>query len=196
MNNAKHLNLLLLSAILLVICVSSCKVGPKYSRQDFAKTPESFRFGEGIPDSVINLQWWELFKDSTLTILVETALRNNQDIQIAASRIEEARAVVGFNKADQYPRIDYDINASRTQQNVAILGSPQIFNDYSAVGKLSWEIDFWGKYRRGTEAARAELLASQFGQRALQIDLISEVIRTYFLLQDFKKRLNISKKNA
>ena len=194
MNNANYINLLLFFTLVLAISVSSCKVGPNYTRQEFSKMPSNFRFGEGTPDSVINLQWWELFNDPTLKTLIETALANNQDIQITASRIEEARANVGFKKSDQFPHFNYNGNASRTQQNIPALNTKGPFNDFSAVGSLSWEIDFWGKYRRGTEAARAELLASVYGQRVLQIELISEVIQTYFLLQDFKNRLSISVK--
>ena len=192
MNNSKYIALLLFLISMVAIFASGCKVGPNYVKQDYQNTPSTFRFGEGTPDSIINLEWWELFNDSNLVILIETALANNQDIQIAALRIEEARANVGFNKADQFPQVNYDGNASRSQQNVAALGSSPTFNDFSLVGKLSWEIDFWGKYRRGTEAARAELMASLYGQRVLQIDLISEVTQTYFRLQDYKNRLNIS----
>ena len=194
MNNSKYFALLLFIASIIAISVSSCKVGPDYVKQDYQKSPATFRFGEETPDSVINIKWWELFNDPALKVLIETALKNNQDIHIAASRIEEARAVVGYNKADQYPEIYYDGNATRNQQYLAILGESATFNDFSAVGKLSWEIDFWGKYRRGTEAARAELLASQFGQRTLQIELISELTQTYFLLQDYKSRQRISEK--
>ena len=194
MNSSKYIAFLLFIVSIITIGVSSCKVGPDYVKEDFEKSPPTFRFGEETPDSVINIKWWELFNDPSLKAIIETALKNNQDILIAASRIEEARAVVGFNKADQYPQIFYDGTGSRSAQNVPILGKSVTFNDFAAVGKLSWELDFWGKYRRGTEAARAELVASQFGQRSLQIELISEVTQTYFLLQDYKNRLRISEK--
>jgi outer membrane protein, multidrug efflux system len=194
MNKSKYFAFLLFIAFALTMSVSGCKVGPDYVRSDYKNSPTTFRFGEGTPDSVINIKWWELFNDPNLKILIETALKNNQDILIAASRIEESRAVVGFKKADQYPVVDYKGNASRTQQNIPALNTSGPFNDFSAIGVLSWEIDFWGKYRRGTEAARAELLASHFGRRALQIELISEVTQTYFLLQDYRNRLKISEK--
>ena len=192
MNNSKFPSLLLFIVPLVAIFVSACTVGPKYAKKEYSKTPQSFRFGEESPDSVINLQWWELFNDPALKALIETSLQNNQDIQIAASRIEEVRANLGFKKADQFPHFNYDGNISRTKQNIPAFNTSGPFDDYSLGAKFSWEIDFWGKYRRGTEATRAELLASQYGQRVLQIDLISEVIQTYFLLQDFKNRLKIS----
>jgi multidrug efflux system outer membrane protein len=112
---------------------------------------------------------------------------------IAASRIEEARAVVGYNKADQWPAIGYDGSGSRQQINLSQLGINEPFNSFSGTATLAWELDFWGKYRRATEAARAELLATDFSHRAVQVSLISSVASTYFLLLDYDARLEISK---
>jgi len=156
--------------------------------------PDSFRSVEGTADSVLNLQWWSLFNDENLNTLVQSALANNQDVLIAASRIEQARAAVGYNKADQFPVIGYDGAASRYTGNFPGSGVQGPYNDFSGVATLAWELDFWGKYRRATEAARAELLATQYNQRVVQLSLISEVTRTYFLLLDYKTRLEISEK--
>ncbi|MCA9735515.1 efflux transporter outer membrane subunit, partial [candidate division KSB1 bacterium] len=176
----------------LALLMSACKVGPNYKRPEI-QTPDVFRYASGTPDSVLNLQWWSLFNDEYLTGLVEMALTNNQDVLMAASRIEQARAAVGYNKADMFPVIGYDGGATRYTSNFPGQGVQGPYNDFSGVATLAWELDFWGKYRRATEAARAELLASQYNQRVVQLSLISEVTRVYFLLLDYKARLEISK---
>ncbi len=184
-------NIIYLASIILL--AASCKVGPNYVKPT-VQTPGSFRFAEGTADSTLNLKWWTLFNDNYLTTLVETALANNQDVLITASRIEEARAAVGYNKADQFPVIGYDGGASRYTSNFPGQGVQGPYNDFSGVATLAWELDFWGKYRRATEAARAELLASQYNQRVVQLSLIAEVTRVYFLLLDYKARLEISER--
>lgn len=170
-------------------------MGPKY-HQPAVDAPDLFRFDSvsTAADTVINLKWWELFGDEDLKKLIDTALVYNQDVLIAASRIEEARAVLGYNKADLWPSIGYDGSAGRSKQNIPSIGVTDPFNNFQGVATLAWELDFWGKYRRSTEAARAELLASEYGMRSVQVTLISEIASTYFLLLDFDARLNISRK--
>ena len=165
-------------------------LGPNYQRP-VVTAPTAFRYDSLVADTVLNLKWWELFKDEQLQKLIHTALEENKDVLTAAARIEEARAVVGYNKADLYPSFGYSADASRTN----LLGNQTIdpANSFFIAPGLSWEIDFWGKYRRSTEAARADLLSTQFGHRTIQLALISEVVSTYFLLLDYDARLEISK---
>jgi multidrug efflux system outer membrane protein len=157
-------------------------------------TPDTFRFDSisTTKDTIINLKWWELFQDKELIALIDTALKNNPDVLIAASRIEEARAVVGYNKSDMWPSFGYDGSASRIQNNIPSLNISGPFNSFSGAANVAWELDFWGKFRRATEAAQDELLASGYGHRAVQISLISSVASTYFRLLDFDARLEIS----
>jgi outer membrane protein, multidrug efflux system len=179
---------------LLIISVIfvSCKVGPNYNRP-VVKSPNQFRFSEGPQDSTIDLRWWELFQDETLKSLINTALVNNYDVKIAASRIDEAMYVVGYNKADYWPTLGYGISGARGQDNVPSQGEVMgPYTDLAGTANLLWELDFWGKYRRSTEAAQAELLASEYGRAALQIGLISSVAETYFLLLDYKSLYEIS----
>ncbi|MEZ5083143.1 MAG: efflux transporter outer membrane subunit [Bacteroidales bacterium] len=176
---------------LLSIVIVSCKVGPDYKSPAY-KSPDRFRFSEGQQDSIINLNWWELFGDQDLKLLIDTALVINQDIHIAASRIEEARAVLGYNKADLWPSLGYDGSAGRSKVNIPSMGVADPFNNFQGAASLVWELDFWGKFRRSTEAARAEMIASEYGLRVVQVSLISEIASTYFLLLDFDARLAIS----
>lgn len=177
--------------LVVIIGFTSCKVGPNYVRPEY-KSPDAFRFNESTPDSVLNLKWWELFNNDELNGMIKRALVNNQDILIAASRIEEARANLGYNKASQYPQIGYSGNASRGLSNVPGSGVQGPFNDFAATAQLAWELDFWGKYRRATEAAQAELLATEYAHRVVQLAIISETTQLYFLLLDYHSRLQIS----
>jgi multidrug efflux system outer membrane protein len=181
-------NIVIIMAVLMMI--ASCKVGPNY-RAPADETPQTFRYTNNATDSIINLQWWDLFHDPVLDTLIATALRQNKDLLIAASRIEQARANVKFRKADYGPKIGVQAGAGVTNQLFNIPGDNN-FEAYNAAGTFNWELDFWGKFRRSTEAAQAEMLGSFYGKRAIEIALISEVATNYFELLDYKARLRIS----
>jgi multidrug efflux system outer membrane protein len=178
--------------LMIVVSLTGCAVGPDF-KKPVVETPDNFRFSDSKSKEVVNLKWWELFDDPVLYSLVVTALTNNKDLMIAASRIEEARAALGFTKADQYPRLDLEAGAATG--NYLGISRSSTTDKYAFIAPvLSWEIDFWGKYRRSTEAARAELMASEYSLKTVQISLISEVVSTYFLLLDYHQRLKISEK--
>ncbi len=176
--------------ILLLIGVSGCMMGPNFQKP-VVNTPVEFNYEMVKTDTVLNLRWWELFQDPQLVSLIDTALKNNKNVLIAASRVEEARLVAGYTKSDQWPSIAYTGKASRMDLNLIENDDPS--NSYSAMGNINWEIDFWGKYRRATESARNDLLGSQYAQRVVQVSLISEIANTYFLLLNFNAKLEISK---
>lgn len=174
----------------LVVLLPACAaMGPDFT-PPAVDVPDTYRLApEPAPHA--NLNWWELFNDPVLQDLVMTALENNRDVMAAAARIEEARAYLGTTRADQYPLVNIEAGAGagtfsgrtralETQSNLYL--SPV----------LSWEIDFWGRYRRSTESAQASLVSSEFGLRAVQLGLIAEVASTYYQLLDFHQRLLIS----
>jgi multidrug efflux system outer membrane protein len=184
--------------ILIPLLIASCAVGPDFKKPD-VETPEEYRNDQSLQvdtvltDSLINLQWWKLFGDPILDTIVEIAIEENKDILIAASRMEQARATLGFVKADALPRLDIEAGASRGN----MLGRAQVpttASNYYIAPVLNWEIDFWGKFRRANESARAQLVASHYSYATVQIGLISEVVSTYFLLIDFHQRLELSHK--
>jgi multidrug efflux system outer membrane protein len=183
-----------ITALLIVPLAVSCAMGPDFE-EPVVETPESFNndsFDSLNIDPRIEIAWWELFEDETLEALIDSALVGNRSALIAASRIEEARAALGFTRADLYPSITIQGNASRG--NLAGTGkTEEIYENYFLAPVLSWEIDFWGKYRRAGEAAASELMASEYSLRSVQISIVSEVVRTYFLLLDYMNRLEISK---
>ena len=175
--------------------VSSCKFGPNYQRSEPA-IPEQYRFDPNPGDSLINMLWWEIFNDEELKTLIKIGLEENRDIRIAAARIQEAVAVYGFTKADIYPRLDITAQG-QTGNFLQGQGAPtdgDRIDVFLVAPTLSWEIDFWGKFRRANEAARADILATEQAHRVIAISLISEIASTYFLLLDYQNRLEIARR--
>lgn len=178
-------------AILLIsMGFSACKVGPNFEKPD-PPTAATFRYDSLQQDTVVNLRWWALFNNPELDSLIMTGLRENKDVLTAASRVEQARITVGFTKVDFYPQ--FGVSASANVGNV--VGNQPLQNDagiYMGGLTMNWEIDFWGKFRRATEAARANFVASNYAQRSIQLGLISTITQTYFQLLDFRQRLAIA----
>jgi len=174
-----------------VFLLAGCMVGPDFQKPA-VETPEGFRFADPEAVETVNLKWWELFDDPALDTLVLSALRENKDVLIAASRVEEARASLGFTRADMYPTFDIQAGAG-TGDFAGGRKSDSTDSNFFIAPTLNWEIDFWGKFRRANDAARAELVASEYSMRTVQISLISEVVSTYFLLLDLEMRLAISR---
>ena len=176
-----------------LIFLAGCAVGPDYIKPE-VETPESSRSEPEPVEEAVNLKWWELFDDPALYELVTTALQKNRDLKIAASRVLQARATLGFTRADQFPALDVSAGA-RTGNIIQATGKTDDTQTSLFIAfPLTYEIDFWGKFRRATESARAELLATEFGLRAVQISLISDVVGTYYQLLDFQQRLAVSEK--
>ncbi len=189
-----HISGVLLLLVVLIIA-DGCKVGPNYDRPDpVFDTTAVYRFDPLEGDSIINLRWWELFGDQQLADLITIALQENQDLRIAAARIEEARAFLGFTKADLYPNISVSGQGTRNNFIQTINEQVDARNTFFIAPALSWEIDFWGKLRRANEAAVAEMLSTEYGRRSLQIAIISEVAALYFQLLDYDQRLAISER--
>ena len=189
--NARMKNSVAPLAALAALLLVGCMVGPDFQKPD-VETPDQFRFADPEAVEAVNLKWWELFNDPALNTLVLTALRENKDVLIAASRVVEARASLGFTRADMYPTFDMQAGAG-TGNFAGGRKSDSTDSSYFIAPTLNWEIDFWGKFRRANEAARADLVASEFSMRTVQISLISEVVSTYFLLLDLQMRLEISR---
>jgi multidrug efflux system outer membrane protein len=181
----------LLATMLVLAGVSGCTLGPDFVKPDMTP-PAAYRTDVMPAVSADELKWWELFDDPVLYELVTVALENNKDVKIAVSRMDEARASLGFTRADQFPRLDLQGGANRGTFSGGVRSEDTNYYAYIAP-VLSWEIDFWGKYRRATESARAALLASEYGVKTVQLALVSQVASTYYLLLDYHQRLAISK---
>jgi multidrug efflux system outer membrane protein len=182
-----------------LIALHGCMVGPNIEKP-VVESPDSYRYGgetgttnDQGQDTVLNLNWWELFGDEYLRDMIDSALVHNRNVQIAASRIMEAQLVVGYNRADIWPSFGYEGIATR-QDPDPLFQSNGPGNLFSFGPSVFWELDFWGKYRRATQAARAEMLATGYGHRTVQISLISGVAGLYFQLLDYHTRLEISRR--
>src|SRR5208283_1500419 len=139
-------------------------------------------------------KWWEVFQDKQLQELIRTALKNNYDVNIAAARILKAQAQLGITRADQLPTlsagaaaINYDFPRTKNIPN-----TDSSFN--AAAASLNWQLDFWGKYRRATEAARANLLAARWAREYVVSTLVSNVAASYFQLRALDLQLEISRR--
>lgn len=185
----KNIALLILG---IVVYLSGCKLGPDFEKPEYYG-PTSFRFDSIQTDTIVNLRWWELFNDPVLDTFINRALENNKDIMVAAARVEAARANLGYTKADQWPSFGFNVGAS-TGNSIGVAQFDDVTSSFYAYPEMNWEIGFWGKYRRLNESARADLLASEYGLRTVQVSLISAVASSYFSLLDNLKKLDISQK--
>ena len=171
--------------VLAVLFSSGCKVGPNYEAP-VIETSSGFMYDSLMGDSTINIAWWDLFDDEQLDTLIKAALANILSVLQAASRVNEAKAYLGFNQAEFWPSLNY--NGSLLVPDNSRINPMGSF----LTAGIVWELDFWGKFRRANEAARAELLASQYAQRWIYVNLISDVASTYFAYLDFKQQYEIS----
>jgi multidrug efflux system outer membrane protein len=183
--------------VLMTIATSGCLVGPDYKRPP-VDPPSAFR-GVDSPataatTSLADEQWAQIFRDEVLQTLIRTALEHNDDLRMAAARILEAQARLGITRADQYPQVTAAVGVIGERPPVA-LGFPSInIGALEVQGAVSWELDFWGRYRRATEAARATLLAGEWGRRAVQTTLVSQVAGAYFGLRALDLELDVSRR--
>lgn len=183
----------------LLLLPAGCKLGPDYERPDLV-LPDGWReVSASEQQSLANTPWWELFQDPALVDLIHVALAENQDLKIAVERIEEARAIHGFTRADLYPKIDAYAQAGSLQasrKGIPPLGS-SVDNQnelYSVGAAMSWELDFFGRIRRATEADLALMYATEEARRAVVLTLVSDVARVYVELRDFDRRLEIARR--
>lgn len=180
-----------LPAALLSGCIT---VGPDYHRPKF-DLPE--RWPAEKTEASVPAGWWEKYNDPVLDAMVNEALTHNSDLASAVARLDEARAQLGIARADQYPGVTAGAGASRQRISEHspefFPGFDPTFNDLNASVTASWELDFWGKYRRATEAARADLLASASNRDAVRLALIADVARGYFNLRSLDAQIAVTR---
>jgi multidrug efflux system outer membrane protein len=160
--------------------------------QPSAQTPQ--QSSQSSEQSLGDQKWWEVFQDPQLQELIRTALKQNYDVRIAAARILEARAQLGITRADQLPTISAGAAGLNDRfPQTAVL--PEGETNFNVVGaSMAWDLDFWGKYRRSTEAARANLLATEWARHAVTNSLVSDVAAAYFQLRAYDLQLEISRR--
>ncbi len=180
-----------------LILLASCTVGPNYKRP-VVNAPAVYRgeaTGQQSAQSLGDEKWWTVFQDQELQKLIRTALTQNYDVRIAATRILQAQAQVIMARAGQFPEASVGPNVG----GVRSPGIPGVFKSYSYLADElsisgSWNIDFWGRYRRATEAARASLRASEWGRQAVIGTLVESLAAAYFQLRELDLELEIAKR--
>jgi multidrug efflux system outer membrane protein len=191
-------NIALLGILAVLVLEAGCMMGPKYKRPT-VDVPQEYRAPApqqaAQASSLGNEEWWQVYQDPVLTQLIHTAIAQNYDVRIAAARVLEAQAQVGITRANQLPSANVGADVF-SQQNAKV---SNLFPAYQVNGgelnlSVIWNLDFWGKYRRQTEAARAQLLASEWGQRAVLSSLVANVATAYFQLRALDSELEISQR--
>lgn len=188
-----------------LLVLAGCKVGPKYARPQ-VPNPPAFRGADDTAvttdakDSLGDQQWSQVFKEPELQALITKALQNNYDVRIAAQRVLEQQAQVKITRAQQFPTI----SAGGSGAGAYAPGLSQILGDDSSSSitagsfnlSAAWTPDFWGLYRRQTEAARDTLLAQQWAQKAVRLTLVQQVATTYFTLRALDTQLAIAEQTV
>jgi len=179
---------------LLVVLAAGCMVGPDYKRPA-TQAPQSYRGGAegGGAESLADKDWAQVFPDPVIADLIHTALAQNQDVLIAAARIEQAEAQLGITRADQFPTASLALAAGRERIAATSLTPPIATSVFQGSVAASWELDFWGKFRRATQAARADLLAAEWNRQAVITSLIASIAAGYYELLGLDLQLEISK---
>ncbi|MBI5580365.1 MAG: efflux transporter outer membrane subunit [Deltaproteobacteria bacterium] len=183
-------------ALALVLSLSACMLGPDYRRPEL-DMPKQWRFPDADAVQVAaDTAWWEQFNDPALNQLIATALRGNQDLRAATGRVEEFMGRLRVTRAAMFPQADAAASQARERRTEAGTTTVNPGRNASEIHTLvlnaGWEIDLWGKLRRATEAARAELLATEDARLALMQSLVATVAAAYVDLRELDRQLEIA----
>lgn len=187
----------------LALAITGCTVGPNYQRPSL-DLPGGFRglapelsSNTASSESIADSKWATVFQDEQLQGLIRTALQQNYDLRLAAERVLEAQAQLGLAHSYQLPSAGSDAGFQSQRQATSPAGppgSPAVWNSGFVGATAAWELDFWGKYRRATEAAKANLVASEWGQKAVLSTLVTDVASAYFRLRALDLQLDITER--
>jgi outer membrane protein, multidrug efflux system len=178
------------------LLLSGCAVGPNYHRP-VVQAPAAFhgpdesQQTDTATTSFADLPWWQVFHDPQLQELIRTALKQNYDLRIAVERVNEARAQVGITRSNEFPQVSLDpqFSGGKADDNTKS-------NIFALAGDVVFQVDLFGRYRRATEAARAQLLGTRDAQETVVLTLVSDVASDYFLLRDLDLQLQITKETV
>jgi len=176
--------------------LNGCVQGPNYSRPAI-EVPVQYRISTpaaATQSPSATAAWWRGMSDPQLDALVREALAKNTDLKVATARVDEFSAILMGTKSQAYPHIGYDLSGGQTRLSEHKIPSfvDPLSTSFSAVLTASWEIDLWGRIRRETEAARANLLATEEARRGVILTIVSSVVSSYVTLLDLDERLRIA----
>jgi multidrug efflux system outer membrane protein len=196
---SKRLNKSVALAVL-TLSLGGCAVGPDYVRQMF-KTPENWRVDYPQAAALSNQRWWQALQDPVLDGLIETALRENHDLRIAAARVDQYLGQLRTTRSQFFPQIGYGFDASHNRMSEKGLSAPPPGTDlwykqYQGSVSASWQIDLFGRVRRQSEAAQARVYASEEGRRGTLLTVVSSVASSYVALRALDRKLEIARATA
>ncbi|HWY19920.1 MAG TPA: efflux transporter outer membrane subunit, partial [Candidatus Acidoferrum sp.] len=178
------------------LLLAACTVGPNY-RRPVVPAPTAFHGANesqrtlSQTESFADLPWWQVFHDTQLQDLIGTALKQNYDLQLAVEHVNAARAQVGIVRSNEFPMVSLnpEFSGGKAEENIKS-------NVFSLAADVIFQLDLFGRYRRATEAARAELLGTQYAQQTVILTLVSDVASDYFLLRDLDLQLQITQETV
>ena len=192
-----------IASLILSLALFGCLVGPDYQRPQI-DTPQTWRVEDKNVQAITNTAWWEQYNDPVLNELVQSALQDNKDVKIAAARIEQFLGLYTTTRAALFPQVGASTSASR--QRVSEIAGPAplknepntfpTFNNFELFLSATWEIDLWGKLRRATEAARANMLSTDEARKSVILTLVTSVTNSYINLRDLDKQLEVTRETA
>jgi multidrug efflux system outer membrane protein len=185
-------NTLLVTA--LGLALGGCSFAPTYQRPE-VPVPAQWQVNIQTANDLANTTWWNQFRDPVLDNLIQTALQENKDVQIAAARVEEYMGRYGVTRSEQFPQVGANADAARTRNSESggvVLGENPV-NTFQVDLGVSFELDLWGKLRNATEAARAQLLATEEAKRTVILTLVSQLANSYVRLLDFDQQLAVTR---
>lgn len=183
------------SVSLIALLLSGCMIGPDYTRP-MVDAPPAWRLSDQDAKDLANSIWWEQFGDPVLNGLIATALRENKDLLIASARIDEYAGRYSITRSQLFPQVGVAADGYK-QKNVPSGGvTKETYNTYETLLSASWEIDLWGKIRRQSEAANAQLIATEEGRQGVILSLVASVASGYTTLRDLDRQLQIATDTA
>jgi multidrug efflux system outer membrane protein len=187
-----------IAAVLLCEAVAGCMVGPDYHRPEVA-APTAYLYEPKEATVVADVEWWRRFDDPVLDQLIVEALANNKNIKIAAANVEQAAGVLQSTRSPLFPQVGYQANAGRyrfsdTATTALASGISNPTNFYEALAGATWEIDLWGRVRRQTEAAQANVLATDEARRGVILSLVATVATSYLQLRGLDEQLVMARR--
>jgi len=191
-----------LASLVMVVMLAGCAVGPDYKRpaldlpSQFPESPPAE--GSSAEESVVAPQWWTLYGDATLNELVSSALKNNADIRKALAQIDEAEAILSETGSASFPEIDLGASGTRSRSSTLSAqplppGSPVISRTNRITLSTAFELDFWGKLRRASQAARADVLASRYAGDVTALTLAGTTTQAYFTLRALDAQVAVTR---
>jgi multidrug efflux system outer membrane protein len=182
----------------IIALLAGCAVGPDYRRPDIS-APAMYMYEVKNAADTANSEWWHQFEDPVLDALIDEALANNKSVKIAAAKVEQASGLLVQTRSPIFPQINY--SGSGEQQRLTELGAtpmsaaiPNPQTAYQVLAGASWEIDLWGRIRRLTESAQANLLATEYAKRGVVLSLVASVASSYLQLRGLDEQLRISER--